>query len=360
MSPKRVLLTGAYGFIGSHILDQLLSFNISVRAVVGSEVEREALRNQFPRTTEAELDFAIVPDADLLAPRAYDDALIATPQPFDTVIHTVCAGLSEQDSFSHFVNLQSDSKKSFLESVRAFAPRVRRVIITNTLTLFARWLQSSELESQARFNTSSLQSAAASDPEFLLATCHASDDTVNDRLWKYIDDERPGFDLVALSAPSVYGPSTRHPRKITDLEEGNQMVWSICNAASNQRTVFPSDGISYYADVRDFAFAHVQAAFIPEAGNRRFTIAAGVMSLQIVSGILRMRFPELEARLPPEGSQGKVATSGKLSKDLVDSAPASAILGLIKYITIEETLVDVARQLLALEQTLRGAGSGAG
>ena len=251
MSPKRVLLTGAYGFIGSHVLDQLLSFNISVRAVVGSETEREALRNQFPRITEAELDFAIVPDIDLLAPRAYDDALIATSEPFDTVIHTVCASSSEEeDCFSHFVNLQSDSKKSFLESVRAFAPRVRRVIITSTLTLFARWLQSSEVESQARFNTSSVQSVAAADPEFLLATCRASDDLVNDRLWKYIEDERPGFDVVALSAPSVYGPSTRHPRKITDLEEGNQMIWSIRHTASNQRAVFLSDGISYYADVR--------------------------------------------------------------------------------------------------------------
>ena len=251
MSPKRVLLTGAYGFIGSHILDQLLSFSISVRAVVGSETEREALRNQFPCITESELDFAIVPDTDLLAPRAYDDALIATSEPFDTVIHTVCAGSSEEeDCFSHFINLQSDSKKSFLESVRTFAPRVRRVIITSTLTLFARWLQSSEAESQARFNTSSVQSVAAADPEFLLATCRASDDLVNDRLWKYIEDERPGFDVVALSAPSVYGPSTRHPKKITDLEEGNQMIWSIRHTASNQRAVFLSDGISYYADVR--------------------------------------------------------------------------------------------------------------
>jgi hypothetical protein len=55
-----------------------------------------------------------------------------------------------------------------------------------------------------------------------------------------------------------------------------------------------------------------------------------------------------------------VAISRKFSKDLVDSAPASAILGLIKYITIEETLVDVAKQLLELEHTVRDVGSGAG
>ena len=84
------------------------------------------------------------------------------------------------------------------------------------------------------------------------------------------------------------------------------------------------------------------------------------MSLQAVSNILRTRFPEPEDRLPPGGNQGKVAIPRKFSKDLVDSAPASAILGLIKYITVEETLVDVAKQLLGLEHIVRGVGSGAG
>ncbi|OCK73399.1 NAD(P)-binding protein [Lepidopterella palustris CBS 459.81] len=355
MSPKRVLITGAYGFVGSHILDQFLSIDVSVRAVVGSEAEEETLRNKFPRTSSAQLDFAIVPDEDLSVPGAYDDALSATPVPFDTVVHTISANPSEEeDCFSHFVNLESDSKRALLESVNAVAPKVRRVIVTSSLHSFATWLAASEVRRTTRSTISSIQSVAATDPEYLLATCRASVDLVNDRLWKFIQNERPRFDLVALCAPSVCGPSIRPLRSLADLEEGNQRAWSMCNSFT-----IPPDGMLYYTDVRDFAFAHVQAALIPQAGNRRFVISAGTMPSQAVSDIVLKHFPELADRVTPPSPVNPIR-SEMLSSALVDSTPATVMLGLVRYRSVDETLTDLAKQLVELEQKVRGIGNGRG
>lgn len=75
MSSHRVLLTGANGFIASHILSQLLSSPAqhSVRAVVRSQSKVEDVKSLFPSASSKQLDFAIVPDMTKVG--AFDEAL---------------------------------------------------------------------------------------------------------------------------------------------------------------------------------------------------------------------------------------------------------------------------------------------
>ncbi|KAL9096338.1 MAG: hypothetical protein Q9165_001335 [Trypethelium subeluteriae] len=99
--------------------------------------------------------------------------------------------------------------------------------------------------------------------------------------------------------------------------------------------------------MKDLAFAHVQAALIPEAGNRRFIISAGQISSQEISDILRSNFPELADRIP----KGKPGTSSLPEKAYsADSTPAVEILGVRFHIT-EETLVTLAKELLEIERS---------
>ena len=81
---QRVLLTGANGFVGSHILEQLLLRGLSVRAVVRSQSKAVQVLSDFPNFG-SQLDFGIVPD--ITAPGAFNEVVQSTP-PFDTVIHT--------------------------------------------------------------------------------------------------------------------------------------------------------------------------------------------------------------------------------------------------------------------------------
>ena len=57
-------------------------------------------------------------------------------------------------------------------------------------------------------------------------------------------------------------------------------------------------------DVRDVALAHVLAAELPDAANKRFFVTAGYFSNREVVEIIRKNFPEYHLMLPPESAKG--------------------------------------------------------
>ena len=128
MSNHRILLTGANGFLGSHILRQLLPRpEVSVRAVVRSASKIESVKNDFGSYNN--LDFAIVPD--MTSPDAFHEALSKADVPFDTVIHTASPFLYKAVTDNHdFLDPAVKGTTEILKSVKAVAPTVKRVIIT--------------------------------------------------------------------------------------------------------------------------------------------------------------------------------------------------------------------------------------
>lgn len=105
MAAHRILVTGANGYVGSHILRQLLASpssntssqapqlnlgkepDCSVRAVVRSHDKVAAVKRDF---SSPNLDFAVVPD--ITIPGAFDQALSQTDIPFDAVVSSTRAG----------------------------------------------------------------------------------------------------------------------------------------------------------------------------------------------------------------------------------------------------------------------------
>lgn len=251
MPVKRVLLTGAHNLIGSHILDQLLACNVSVRAVVRSREEAHSLQQQYFHTNPSLLDFALVLQKDLAIPGAFDEALRGYPQPFDAVIHTVAADPSEEaDCLSRFITLETETLINCVRSAKDIAPTVQRVIVTTSLTPFARWLVDPLVERNGRGPDASSQRVVDVDSEYVLATSQASDNIVYDTLWRWIKDAQARFDLVSVTAPSVYGPSIRPLENSSDLEEANRRIWNICCNDANERVTSPPYGIDFFTDVR--------------------------------------------------------------------------------------------------------------
>src|SRR5258708_28723392 len=113
---KRVLLTGANGFVGSHILDQLLSLGHSVRSIVRSEAKAKQVLSDFPNYG-SKLDFGIVPG--ITAPGAFDKVVQSTP-PFDTVIHTASPFLYRVISHNReFLDPPITRSQEILQTVKA-------------------------------------------------------------------------------------------------------------------------------------------------------------------------------------------------------------------------------------------------
>lgn len=250
MSRRRLLVTGASTLIGSHILHQLLAYDVSVRAVVGSNEEVQTLRQQYPTSTHPRLEVAIVPHKESAIPGAFEGALRDYPEPFDTIIHTVAADPAEDaDCLARLVNMETESSINLLRSIRAVTSRVHRVVVITSLSPFARWLVDPQMEPLSPGGYYNQQRAAEIDSEYVLATSQASDNIIYDALWKWMRDVHAPFDLVYLTAPSVYGPSIRTLENSSDLQEANRRVWNICNSAG-ERLSSPPYGIDYFTDVR--------------------------------------------------------------------------------------------------------------
>jgi nucleoside-diphosphate-sugar epimerase len=99
MTPQRALLTGANGFVGSHILEQLLTKGYSVRAIVRSQAKASQVLSDF-KSFSSQIDFGIVPDITSL--KAFDE-VVQSASPFDVVIHTASPFLCEYGVHSSLI-----------------------------------------------------------------------------------------------------------------------------------------------------------------------------------------------------------------------------------------------------------------
>jgi nucleoside-diphosphate-sugar epimerase len=127
---QRVLLTGANGFVGSHVLAQLLARGWSVRSIVRSQAKANQVAADFPNTSPSQLDFGIVPD--ITAPGAFNSVVQSSP-PFDTVIHTASPFLYRAIKDNReFLDPAIKGTTEVLKSVKQFAPTVTRVVITSS------------------------------------------------------------------------------------------------------------------------------------------------------------------------------------------------------------------------------------
>jgi nucleoside-diphosphate-sugar epimerase len=129
---KRVLMTGANGYIGQHILHNFLEAGHSVRAVVRSQSKIDQLTQIFrPYAGTSRLDFGIV--ADITAPGAFDKVLKSDP-PFDVVVHSA-------SPFNYRTNTKSEEflepavkgTTEILKAIVKVAPTVKRVVVTSSM-----------------------------------------------------------------------------------------------------------------------------------------------------------------------------------------------------------------------------------
>ncbi|KAJ4346943.1 methylglyoxal reductase (NADPH-dependent) gre2 [Didymosphaeria variabile] len=248
MARRRILLTGVDILTGAFTLNQILAYSVSVRAVAYSISVRDFLRQQYPATRYPWLEIAIVPRSRLSIPGSFDDALRDHPEPFDTIIHVVADHSDEADCLARFVNLQTECLLNVLRSINRMNSRVHRVVITTSLSPFARWLVL-DPSSYNPYHAASPRSSEV-DPEYILATSQACDNIVYAATRNWMREAQARFELVYVVAPSVYGPQMRALENSSDLQEANRRIWNICSSDSSERVRSPPYGIDYYTDVR--------------------------------------------------------------------------------------------------------------
>ena len=165
---KRVLLTGANGFLGSHILSLLLKSSYSVRAIVRSQSKADQVLKDFPEAGSS-LDFGIVPD--ITASHAFDSVIQSQP-PFDAVIHTASPYLYSvvTDNLKDLIEPAIKGTEEILKSIKSHAPGVKRVVLTSSCAAVLDFSagDNGKVYTEADWNPTTWEQAVEGD----MATCY--------------------------------------------------------------------------------------------------------------------------------------------------------------------------------------------
>ncbi|KAF4626177.1 hypothetical protein G7Y89_g11987 [Cudoniella acicularis] len=343
---KHILLTGANGYLGTHILTQLLQSGHTVNAVVRSAEKAAQVQSLFPTyTTQKALSTTIVPS--ITSPGAFNTAVQSTP-PFNAVIHSASPFLYRAiSSNTEFLDPAIKGTLEVLKAVKEFAPSVERVVITSSMAAVVNFSapfvsEPRKVYSEEDWNPTSWEGALSGTPG---NAYQASKKFAELAAWDFIKNEKPNFDLVTFNPPMIYGPIAHSVKNVKELNESTARIYNLFINSSSSAPL-PPNGLHLYVDVRDIALAHLKALTTPEAGGKRFVICEGGIGSQEISDLLRANIPGLKERTP-EGVPGSKGLDANVFA--ADTSRAEKILGM-KYRSREETFVELARQLLSIEK----------
>lgn len=132
-------------------------------------------------------------------------------------------------------------------------------------------------------------------------------------------------------------------RSLDNLNTSNQRIAAIMTGKAKEE--IPATGTFIWTDVRDLALAHVKAAELPEAANKRFFVTAGYFSNEEIADIIREKYPELKDKLPAKGTKGGGYPTDGLYK--YDNSRTKEVLG-IQFRGLKESIVDTVKSLQAV------------
>ncbi|KAE8133670.1 hypothetical protein BDV38DRAFT_295926 [Aspergillus pseudotamarii] len=340
MASETVLVTGASGFIATHIVESFLRAGYNVRGTVRSERTAHKVRYTFQEYKD-NLSLVIVPD--VAAAKAFDEAI----QGVTGVIHTAAPFQTEvEDKERDLLRPAIEGTINLLDSIKRCAPQVRRVVHTSS---FADILDISKgdrpdhIYTEADWNPMTYAEAINESTPDMASYC-AGKAMAEHAAWEFMTTENPPFDLVTICPPYVFGPVKNATASLVNLNTSSMDVYRLMSPMSKPSHAIPPTSVWVWADVRDVAEAHLKAFEVPEAGGQRFLIAQGKYSYQRIADILRDRVVEVRDRVPV----GK-PRSGLSDVYGIDASKSENVLDL-RYRPLEDSIVDAAKSFLKLEQ----------
>ncbi|KUJ23647.1 NAD(P)-binding protein [Mollisia scopiformis] len=331
MAPSYVLVTGATGFVGAHVVDSLLKRGLKVRGATRSKAKGEAMIKARPQQA-SKLDFVEVQDFE--SGGSFEDAI----KDIDGVIHVA----------SPFRYNTTNNEKELIipaiNGVRAILSasvnsKVERIVITSSFAAVMDLHRKAPpyfIYTAQDWNPLTYDGASDSATSAVVAY-RGSKKFAELEAWNFMKEKSPDFDIVTLCPPMTFGPVVHPVDKVEHLNESNAMLWQVAKGGG-----LPAARVPFWVDVRDLAEAHVEALLKPEAGNKRLVIAAPEpYSYGLAAKIIAGNFEKLKDVVSKE-EQAIDESHG------LDGSTAAQELG-IKYRTFEETVVELVSQVMKME-----------
>ncbi|TQN68760.1 NADPH-dependent methylglyoxal reductase GRE2 [Colletotrichum shisoi] len=338
-SNQTLLVTGANGYIGTHVVGLALERGYNVRATARSESSSNNLRSLFPDSSHR-LSFAIVPD--ITKHESYQDALAGVTG----IIHTASPFiLNPKNNETDLLQPAINGSLAILEAARLYGSEVKRIVNVSSFASIvdlAKGYRPGHTYTEDDWNPMSYEEASKTDSG-AAAYC-ASKALAEKAMWRWMGEHTAvAFTLANICPPWVFGPYLGTP-DLGRLSESMGLLWKLVDA----KEVPPTD-FGGYADVRDVARALVGAVETPAAGGERFLVGEG-FDWQTAADLVREEVPEAKTRVP----EGRPRYGKTEERYAVDGSKAERVLGL-KYTPLNATLRDSVQRLIAVEKASKSA-----
>lgn len=331
-----VLVTGASGFVGAHVLASLLHANYRVLSTLRTQHHIDFLSRKYAsHIASQDLSFALVPD--IQAPHALDDPA----QQADYICHLASPYFtSATDPWAELVQPAVQGTRNVLASASA-ARRVRRVVV---LSSFAAVNDINDLVRPGYVYTEADWNPVteAQAHEDGVKGYFASKTFAEMEAWKFWKEEKPGWDLVTLCPPMIYGPAVHEVNAAKGVNGLGTSLKGLLTGLMGKTPGFApkvaTPSLPPSVDVRDVAGAHVKALGLSSGTSERFLLCQGLAYLE--DGLTGLR-KQGEEDLGEEGEKIDLKKHYTL-----DTRKAEETLG-ITWIPFTKTVEDTWTQAKA-------------
>ena len=332
-----VLVTGGSGFVGSHVVLQLLNAGYAVRTTVRSLEKEHVVRSMLENAgakTEGRLAFF---EADLLHDKGWREACAGS----DYVMH-VASPLVATRNEEEVIRPAVDGVVRVLRAARDSS--VKRVVYTSTCgaVYYGLPLRAEPFDETSWTNVDGGDMGAYVKSKALAERA----------AWDFMKAEGGKLELSVINPSGIFGPALG-----PDYSSSLDLIKRLLNGS------LPACPDLWFGvvDVRDVADLHLRAMVAPEAKGERFIATQGnAVSMLEIAKVLRNRLGQKARRVPtrklPDLVVKAIALFNVEMRDLVPllgkvrnatSAKAQRVLGW-KPRSWEDAVVATAESLLKL------------
>ncbi|GAA5880689.1 hypothetical protein JCM16303_004313 [Sporobolomyces ruberrimus] len=312
-----VLVTGANGFVASHVIEQLLLHGYRVRGTVRAPEKLDTLKRRWDDKFPDQFEYAVVED--ICVDHAFDEAMKGC----DGVAHVASNVSNSPNSFDEVIR---DAVEGTLNALRGAAatPTVKRVVLTSSF--IAVGFPGGE-EKRGRklghedFNVEVVEIAKSlpdDSPMKVDLNYFSSKVQAEMAAWKFVQENEPSFTLNTICSSWCLGEIFDPSRQTTSTPGMTRAIF----LAKPGDPLPPVKSIEY-VPVRDTALLHVGALILPGVANKRLISSAYADDWTRALSIFRKRFPNREfcgdpaqADFPSTESSYDVQESLEVSKSM--------------------------------------------